>query len=141
MKTRSRCGLRAFASCSPAWPKARKLRRSQPASPTTARFIPFGKPITTSRRFLRKVTLYYAELGSRRLGAPIESQLAESTTWRSRVIWPPQVAGAEFLDLKRKEAKSRLKQVIDRLLMGDIDVTLTQPIRDYLSSSQTEGQQ
>lgn len=62
-----------------------------------------------------------------RWAANIETRLHNSTEWKSRVLWPPELAGTEYFDFKEVEPQtigSRLR----KLVLG--------PVHEYFPSRQ-----
>jgi len=60
------------------------------------------------------------------LGSAIELSLLGSTTWASRVVWPPELAGKDYFDSK-EVAPVTVTDRIKRLAFGEV--------RDYFPSA------
>src|SRR5262249_45979385 len=57
-----------------------------------------------------------ASLGER-LGSPIQLGLANSTNWKSRVLWPPELAGSEYFTFKEIQTET-LPEKARKWLLG-----------------------
>jgi hypothetical protein len=69
-----------------------------------------------------------------RWAANIETRLHNSTEWKSRVVWPPELAGTEYFDFKEVEPQtigSRLRA----LVLGPVYEYFPSPaVRQFLQS-------
>lgn len=57
--------------------------------------------------------------------ANIETRLHNSTEWKSRVLWPPELAGTEYFDFKKVEHHT-ISGKLRKLVLG--------PVHEYLPS-------
>jgi len=72
-----------------------------------------------------------ASLGER-LGSSIELGLANSTDWKSRVLWPPELAGTEYFTFKEVQAETLSEKARKGLLGPALEYSISRTVRDYL---------
>jgi hypothetical protein len=64
---------------------------------------------------------------SQRWGMRVELGLSRSTEWKSRVLWPPEIAGNEYFSFREVHPNSQLEK-LRRLAFG--------PVREYFPSKE-----
>lgn len=67
-----------------------------------------------------------------RLGSPIELGLANSTDWKSRVLWPPELAGKEYFTFKEVPAETFREKAKEWLVGPTLEYSISGVVRDYL---------
>lgn len=72
-----------------------------------------------------------ARLGER-LGSPTALGLVNSTDWKSRVVWPPELAGTEYFTFKEVPTQSLREKARKWLLGPTLEYSISRPVRDYL---------
>ncbi|HLJ88971.1 MAG TPA: hypothetical protein VKZ53_19280 [Candidatus Angelobacter sp.] len=66
------------------------------------------------------------------LGAPIQLGLAASTEWRSRVVWPADMADVEYFTFKDVPAKSLFDRIKAKIVGPTQEYAISMAIREYL---------
>lgn len=78
------------------------------------------------------------DLGQR-WAANIEMRLHNSTEWKSRVLWPPELAGTEYFDFKEVEPHT-ISGKLRKLVFGPVhEYFPSQPVRQFLQSRMNRG--
>jgi hypothetical protein len=78
------------------------------------------------------------DLGQR-WAANIETRLHNSTEWKSRVLWPPELAGTEYFDFKEVEPHT-ISGKLRKLVLGPIhEYFPSHPVRQFLQSRMNRG--
>jgi hypothetical protein len=66
-----------------------------------------------------------------RLGSPIKLGLTNSTDWKSRVIWPPELADIEYFTFKEVPPQSLREKARKWLLGPTLEYSISRPARDH----------
>ena len=66
------------------------------------------------------------------LGSPIQLGLANSTEWRSRIVWPADMAGSEYFTFKPAAAQTFGKMLKHRLFGPTYQYAVSGAVQEYL---------
>ena len=67
-----------------------------------------------------------------RLGSPVRLDLTGSTDWRSRVVWPVEMAGSDYFTFTEVPDHTWRDKLKKALLGPTLEYVISKPVRDYL---------
>jgi hypothetical protein len=73
-----------------------------------------------------------------RLGSPIQLGLQVSTEWRSRIAWPPKMAGREYFTFTDVPAKTLTEKLKKSLLGPTQEYVISKATREYLEAARSQ---